>query len=201
MNAEIRLKVTTLIVELTEMRGPARQERREALAALHRRHDIVPLLIELVRDDTLGYDHRGATAQLLADWRAEKLLPVLDELLQSGVGALQETALAALFRFGDPAGIDGLIALLDHPDQDTAWRACDYLGESRSPRGIAPLVCAIGGAHPMLRRRAVDALARYGTEEAYAALESCSRSVLDPELAARIHQALTRADRYASGSV
>jgi len=189
---DIHLQVMARIVELVELQGQARTESRSALERMQSKDDIVPVLLALVQGNALGYAHRAAAAQLLADWRDKRVLPVLQELVESGVEALQEAALSALYRFGDPTGIDRIIGLLDHRNRSLAGRACDYLGASRLTKVVAPLARVIDDEDPALRYRAVDALANHGSNEARAILEARAQSGDDAELGKKIREALTR---------
>jgi HEAT repeat protein len=189
---DLNLEVMTRVVELVELRGQARHDSRSALDRLQHEQDIVPVLLELVQGDDLGYSHRAAAAALLADWRDHRVLPVLQELADSGIEALQEIALSTLFRFGDPDGTDRIMALLDHEDRNLAGRACDYLGASRPARVVAPLAQIIDGDDPVLRHRAVEALVHHGSSEAHATLKAHMVDEDDPELRAVIRQALAR---------
>lgn len=167
----LRVKIMARIVELVEFSGSARQDSLEKLKAYNQKQDIVPIILDLILGDDLGYSHRTAAAMLLAEWQEQRVLPVLEQLLGSNFFALQEAALSALYRFGDPLGIEPIIAVLDHPDHQLAGLACDYLGASSSVKVVAPLTRLLNQADDYLKQRAIQALKAHGSEEAQKALE------------------------------
>lgn len=189
---DMRLEIMTRIVEYTELQGQARLDTRLILERMQQQQDIVPIILDLLKSDELGYSNRTAAAELLADWREERVLPILQELIDSGIEPLQEVALSAFYRFSEPVGIDILIKLLNNNDRNLVERACDYLGTSRLKKVVIPLIRILNHHDPRLRYRAILALGHHGSSEAYTALETRFEHEEDPELKAKIYKVLNQ---------
>jgi HEAT repeat protein len=110
------------------------------------------------KDPVVQYNAAEALGEI-GDERAVE--PLLDALKNDETGGVRWKAVEALSKMGTPA-VAGLIAALQHDDDDVRWKAAIGLGEIGDPKAIPPLINLLCDEDRFVRSRAAYALSMIG---------------------------------------
>ncbi|HYS40033.1 MAG TPA: HEAT repeat domain-containing protein, partial [Pseudonocardiaceae bacterium] len=123
--------------------------------------DAVPHLLSVDENDDAAMDAAKRALAAIGDRAVEPLL----EALQGQDARKGVNAAAALAALGAPA-VPGLVALLDHPDADVRWHACDILAVVGDNHCTDTLLDRLTDSAPAVRAAAAYALCNLADDRA-----------------------------------
>jgi cyclophilin family peptidyl-prolyl cis-trans isomerase/HEAT repeat protein len=148
------------------------------------------LLVLASVDRDRDWSVRAALASVLSTFPADRVRGAIEDLTADADARVRGPALEALVRIGAPDLASRLFEALDAADFGVRATAARLIGETRPPGGVPRLVAAYArgssDAAYSARSAAVEALARYGGEEAKAGIRP---ALADKEWPVRIRAA------------